>query len=49
MGLEQKINGLNDCALELDFCEHCIYGKHSLVQFYSSSHKSSGLLDSKKF
>jgi hypothetical protein len=47
MGLEKKnlVDGLNDCALEFDFCEHCIYGKHNHVQFYSSSHKSSGLLD----
>jgi transposase InsO family protein len=47
MGLEKKnlVDGLNDCALEFDFCEHCIYGKQNHVQFYSSSHKSSRLLD----
>jgi hypothetical protein len=39
------VDGLNDCSLEFDFCEHCIYGKQNHVQFYSSSHKSSGLLD----
>jgi len=39
------VDGLNDCALEFDFCEHYIYGKHNRVQFYSSSHKSFGLLD----
>ena len=30
------VEGLVDCNLEFDFCEHC---------FYSSSQKSSGLLD----
>lgn len=39
------IEGLNDCNLEFDFCEHCVYGKQNHVQFYSSSHKSSRLLD----
>ena len=34
-----------DCNLEFDFCEHCIYGKQNRVRFYSSSHKSCGVLD----
>ena len=39
------IDGLNDCTLEFEFCEHCIYGKYNHVQFYSSSHKYFGLLN----
>eukprot|EP01018_Ginkgo_biloba_P007445 Gb_23450 [translate_table: standard] len=39
------IEGLTDCTLDFDFCEHCIYRKQNRVQFYSSSHKSFGLLD----
>ena len=39
------VEGLSDCNLDFDFCEHCIYGKQNHVHFYSSSHKSSGILD----
>ena len=39
------VDGLNDYNLEFDFCEHCIYGKQNHIQFYSSSHKSSCILD----
>ncbi|GLJ29753.1 hypothetical protein SUGI_0587340 [Cryptomeria japonica] len=39
------VEGLNDCNLDFDFCEHCIYGKKNRVQFYSSSHKTYGVLD----
>ncbi|GLJ33476.1 hypothetical protein SUGI_0673510 [Cryptomeria japonica] len=39
------VEGLNDCNLDFDFCEHCIYGKQNHVQFYSSSHKTCGVLD----
>lgn len=39
------VDGLNDCNLEFDFCEHCIYGKQNDTQFYLSSHKSSCILD----
>jgi hypothetical protein len=47
MGLEKQknVDRLNDCALEFYFYEHWIYGKQNCVQFYFSSHKSSGLLD----
>jgi len=38
-------NGLNDCDIEFDFCENYIHGKPNHVQFYSSSHKFSELLD----
>jgi hypothetical protein len=39
------VDGVHDCAIELDFCGHCMYGKQNRVQFYSSSHKTSGWLD----
>ena len=39
------VEGLDDCNMEFDFCEHCIYGKQHHVSFYSSSHKSFKVLD----
>jgi hypothetical protein len=39
------VEGLDDCNLEFDFCKHCIYGKKNQVSFYSSPHKSSGVMD----
>ena len=48
MILEHKnyVDGLNDCAFEISFGEHCVYGKQIHVQFYSSSLKYSMLLNS---
>jgi hypothetical protein len=40
-----RVDGLDDCALEFVFYEHCIYGKQIHVQFYSSSHRLSWLLN----
>ena len=47
MDLEKQniFDGFPDCALELYFYEHCIYGKQNCVQFYFYSHKVSRLLD----
>ena len=47
MGIEKQnmVDRLNDCSLELDFCEHCIYGKQNCVQLCSSSNKYFRLLD----
>jgi len=39
------VEGLTDCNLDFDFCEHCIYGKQNHVHFNLSSHKSCGVLD----
>lgn len=39
------VYGLNNFSLLFEFCKHCMYGKQNHVQFYSSSHKSYGLLD----
>ena len=40
------VDGLNDCAFEFHFGEHCVYEKQIHGQFYSSSLKSFRLLDS---
>jgi hypothetical protein len=40
----KNIDGLNECSLQFDFCEHFKYGKKNHAHFYSSSHKSCGLL-----
>lgn len=39
------VEGLDDCNIEFDFCKHSIYGKKHYFSFYSSPHKSSGILD----
>ena len=39
------VDGLKDYNLEFDFCEHCVISKQNCIQFYSSSHKSSCILD----
>jgi hypothetical protein len=33
------------CNLEVDFCEHCIYGKHSRVRFPSGATRENGILE----
>ena len=30
---------------KLDFCEHCVFGKHKRVKFNTSSHTSKGIID----
>ena len=30
---------------KLQFCEHCVFGKHKRVSFNTSTHKSKGILD----
>ena len=30
---------------KLDFCEHCVFGKHKKVKFNTSTHTSKGILD----
>lgn len=37
------VEGLDDCNLEFNFCK--VHGKQNCVSFYSSSHKSYGILD----
>lgn len=33
------------CTGKLDFCEHCIFGKHKRVKFNTSVHTTQGILD----
>jgi hypothetical protein len=34
-----------ECNLEVDFCEHCIYGKQSRVRFPSGATRENGILE----
>jgi hypothetical protein len=27
------VEGMSNCSLDFDFCEHCLYGKHNRVRF----------------
>jgi hypothetical protein len=39
------IEGMCNCTLDFDFCEHCIYGKHNRVIFPSSATREEGILE----
>ena len=39
------VEGMIDCTLDFDFCEHCIYGKHNRVIFASSATRAKGILE----
>jgi hypothetical protein len=39
------VEGMSNCTLDFDFCEHCIYGKHNRVRFPSSATKEKGILE----
>ena len=39
------VEGMTDCTLDFDFCEHCIYGKQNRVRFSSSFTRAKGILD----
>jgi hypothetical protein len=34
-----------ECNLEVDFCEHCIYGKQSRVKFPSRAARAKGIIE----
>ena len=37
---------LDGCNIgKVDFCEHCIFGKHKRVRFNTSVHTTEGILD----
>ena len=38
------VKGFLECGLEVDFCEHCIYGKQSRVRFPSGETRENGIL-----
>ena len=31
------VEGMSNCSLDFDFCEHCLYGKHNRVRFSSGA------------
>jgi hypothetical protein len=39
------VKGFPDFALEVDLCEHCIYGKHNHVRFPSRATREKGILE----
>jgi hypothetical protein len=38
-------NVFPECGLEVDFCEHCIYGKQNWVRFPSRATRENGILE----
>ena len=39
------VQGIPNCSMGFDFCEHCIYGKHNCVSFPIGATRSKGALD----
>jgi hypothetical protein len=39
------VEGMSNCTLDFDFCEHCIYGKQNRVRFPSGATRSKGILE----
>jgi hypothetical protein len=39
------VEGMSNCTLDFDFCEHCIYGKQNHVRFSSSATRAKGILE----
>jgi transposase InsO family protein len=39
------VKGFHDCTLEVDFYEHCIYGKQNRVGFPSGATREKGILE----
>ena len=39
------VEGMTDCTLDFDFCEHCIYGKHNRVRFAYGATRVNGILE----
>jgi len=39
------VEGMCNCILDFDFCEHCIYGKHNRVRFPSGATRAKGILE----
>jgi hypothetical protein len=38
------VEGISNCSLDFDFCEHCVYGKQNWVRFPSSVMRAEGIL-----
>jgi hypothetical protein len=39
------VEGMSNCTLDFDFCEHCIYGKQNQVRFSSGATREKGILE----
>jgi hypothetical protein len=39
------VEGMANCTLDLDSCEHCIYGKHNRVRFPFGATRAKGILE----
>ena len=39
------VEGFPECGLEINFCEHCIYGKESRVRFPSRATRENEILE----
>jgi hypothetical protein len=39
------VEGFPECVLEVNFCEHCIYGKKIRVRFPSGATRENGILE----
>ena len=39
------VEGFSKCGLEIEFCEHSIYGKQSWVRFPSGATRENGILE----
>jgi hypothetical protein len=39
------VEGMYNCTLDFDFCEHCIYGKQNRVRFPSGATRTKGILE----
>ena len=40
------VEGMTDCTLDFDICEHCIYEKQNRVRFASSATRAKGTIKS---
>jgi hypothetical protein len=38
------VEGVSNCSLDFDFCEHCVYEKKNRVRFPSSEMREEGIL-----
>jgi hypothetical protein len=45
MQIKGMVKGFPECDLEVDFCEHCIYGKQSRVRFPSGAIRENEILE----
>jgi hypothetical protein len=39
------VEGMSNCTLDFDFCEHCIYGKQNQVRFPYVATRAKGILE----